>query len=244
MYGICLLTVIPMRKEKSDLSEMINQILFGESFKILKKNNNWSYVELLHDSYNGWICNKQYEPINEINKKSIVCNKMNCNIHLGEFNQPIVLGSLIPNKKSIQNKFKINFNCNLNNTINFNSHFVKICKKYLNSPYLWGGRTRYGIDCSGYTQIIYRMFKINLPRDAYQQEKLGIKTEFNDKKIGDLAFFEKDKKITHVGIILNNNKIIHASGKVKIDYIDNLGIYEKTNHIEYTHKLKSIKRFI
>ena len=95
MYGICLLTVIPMRKEKSDLSEMINQILFGESFKILKKDNNWSYVELLHDSYNGWICNKQYEPINEINKKSIVCNKMNCNIHLGEFNQPIVLGSLI-----------------------------------------------------------------------------------------------------------------------------------------------------
>ena len=244
MYGICLLTVIPMRKEKSDLSEMVNQILFGESFKIIKINTKWTYVELLHDSYKGWICNKQYVSINDKIKKTIICNKKHCNISIENIKQKIFLGSLIPSKESIQKKLNISFNHNFKNSLNFNNKFVETYKKYLNSPYLWGGRTPFGIDCSGYTQIIYRIFEINLPRDAYQQEKIGIKTNFTNKKLGDLAFFKTKEKVTHVGIILNNNKIIHASGKVKIDYIDKLGIYENPSKIKYTHKLKSIKRFI
>ena len=242
MYGICLLTMIPMRKEKSDLSEMINQILFGESFKIIKKEKKWTYVELLHDKYKGWICNKQYTLINKKINQTIICNKKNCNIQIENITQSIVLGSLIPKEYSVQKKLNIHFNLNFFDIIDFENWFIKICKKYLNTPYLWGGRTPFGIDCSGYTQMVYRFFGINLPRDAYQQEKKGRNIDFSKIKIGDLAFFQEKDKITHVGIILKKNKIIHSSGKVKINYIDEKGIYEDKKLKSYTHKLQSIKR--
>ena len=242
MYGICLLTVIPMRKEKSDSSEMVNQILFGESFKILKKDSKWIYIKLLHDSYTGWICEKQYTIINTKITQNIICNKKVCNIQIKNIKQPIVLGSLIPKEKLIQKKINITLNLNFCKMDNIENWFLKICKKYLNTPYLWGGRTPFGIDCSGYTQMVFRFFNINLPRDAYQQEKIGKNINFLKSKIGDLAFFQKNNKITHVGIILKSNKIIHSSGKVKIDYIDNLGIYEDIKLKRYTHKLQSIKR--
>ena len=244
MYGICLLTTIPMRKEKSDKSEMINQVLFGENFKILKKEKKWSFVELLHDHYKGWVCNKQYSLISKRNIPSFICNKKYCNIKINNTNQPIILGSLIPKGKKIKHELKIKSNIQFREMNDFDNWFNKICKKYLNTPYLWGGRTPFGIDCSGYTQMVFRFFNIYLPRDAYQQEKEGDNIDFLKRKMGDLAFFELNNKITHVGIILKNNKIIHSSGKVKINYIDNLGIYKNPKLKEYTHKLKSIKRLI
>jgi hypothetical protein len=244
MYGICLLTVIPMRKSKSDSSEMINQILFGESFKIIKKEKKWSYIELLHDQYKGWICNKQYSLISEKKIQTIICNKKYCNIQLDNIYQPIVLGSLIPKEGEIKKKLNIKSNLNFCDMSDFRNWFLKICKKYLNTPYLWGGRTSYGIDCSGYTQMVYRFFGVKLPRDAYQQEKKGENINFPEVKMGDLAFFKEKDKITHVGIILNNKQIIHSSGKVKINYIDEKGIYENTMLKKYTHKLESIKRIL
>tara|TARA_B100001250_G_scaffold332742_1_gene298252 strand:- start:351 stop:1085 length:735 start_codon:yes stop_codon:yes gene_type:complete len=244
MYGICLLTVIPMRKEKSDISEMINQVLFGEHFKILKKDEKWSFIELLHDSYKGWVCNKQYSLISKRNISSLICSKKYCNIKINNTNQSIVLGSLIPKEEKIKHELKIKSNLKFSEMNEFDTWFNKICKKYLNTPYLWGGRTPFGIDCSGYTQMVFRFLNIHLPRDAYQQEKEGNNIDFLKRKMGDLAFFELNNKITHVGIILKNNKIIHSSGKVKINYIDNSGIYEDPKLKEYTHKLKSIKRLI
>jgi len=242
LNGICLLPVIPMRKKKSDKSEMINQILFGETFKILKQSSNWSHVELKHDKYQGWIDNKQYHAIKHSNKDFVISNKKTTNIKVNSINQPLILGSLIPKNKVLRKELKISENLNFCKIEPINSWFIKIAKKYLNTPYLWGGRTPLGIDCSGYTQIVYRCFNINLPRDAYQQVEKGTPVlNLKDSQIGDLAFFGKSKKITHVGIILDKNKIIHASGKVRIDSLDKKGIFNIDSK-SYSHQLQTIKR--
>jgi len=244
LNGICLLPVIPMRKTKSDKSEMINQILFGETFKILEKKSKWSQIELHHDKYKGWIDNKQYHTLKRNKTTFNISNKKSANININSITQPLILGSLIPRDKVLRKQLRIDENLNFCTMKPMENWFIKMAKKYLNTPYLWGGRTTLGIDCSGYTQMVYRFFNIQLPRDAYQQEKNGKNiSKINDIKLGDLAFFNKKQSITHVGIILEKNKIIHASGKVRIDLIDKNGIFN-TESQAYTHKLYSIKRVL
>ena len=233
-----------MRSNKSDKSEMINQILFGESFKIIEKEEKWSKVILHHDNYCGWIDNKQYTIIPKISPEFKISNKKYANIRISNIQQPLLLGSLIPKNKKLINFINIKEDLSFVEMKPAKKWFVKIAKKYLNTPYLWGGRSPLGIDCSGYTQMVYRLFKYNLPRDSFKQEKEGLKvSKFSQIKLGDLAFFGNKKKINHVGIILNNKKIIHASGKVRIDNLDTKGIYN-TDTNSYTHKLQSIKRIL
>jgi cell wall-associated NlpC family hydrolase len=116
---------------------------------------------------------------------------------------------------------------------------------YLNAPYLWGGRSPFGIDCSGFTQLVYRLQGIKLPRDAYQQAEVGNTLSFiEESEEGDLAFFDNTEgKIIHVGIIMKNNYIIHASGKVRIDRIDQQGIFNSSLKT-HTHKLRLIKSIV
>ena len=120
----------------------------------------------------------------------------------------------------------------------------QIAKQYLNSPYLWGGKTPWGIDCSGFTQMVFKQKNVSIKRDAFQQAEQGEAVAFlAESKLGDLAFFDnEDGKITHVGILLNNETIIHASGKVRIDQIDNYGIMDADSK-KYSHKLRFVKRF-
>jgi len=243
MYGICLLTVIPMRKLPSHKSEMINQVLFGETFKVVEKKENWSLVKLSHDNYIGWISNSQYKKTSNKKTDSYISNKIYCNIKINHIKQQLVLGSFIPKNELEQEELQIDFQLNFLEINNFDSWLEKIAKKYLSTPYLWGGRTTLGIDCSGFTQMVYRFFKINLPRDSHQQAKKGKKINFKNCKVGDLAFFEEKNKITHVGIILKHQRIIHSSGKVRIDLIDETGIYNSKTE-KHSHKLKLIKRFI
>ncbi len=118
---------------------------------------------------------------------------------------------------------------------------------YINTPYLWGGRSIFGIDCSGLVQQVFRSVGYNLPRDAYQQAEEGKLVDFDAKKQGDLAFFVRDGKIIHVGIVLKDNKIIHARGQVRIDTLDKTGILDNdisddTN--EYSHYLAFLKRIL
>jgi len=244
LTGICLLPVIPMRKVKSDKSEMTSQILFGETFKILEKSNQWSFVELHHDKYTGWIDNKQYKEIKNPIKDYQISNKKYANIQIKKTKQPLIMGSIIPKNQKIRKQLNLVETLSFCKIEPFKPWFIKIAKKYLNTPYLWGGRTNLGIDCSGYTQIVYRFFDIKLPRDAYQQAKKGKKiNSLNNISLGDLAFFGKNTTISHVGIVLDKSKIIHASGKVRIDYLDKQGIFNIESK-SYTHQLKFIKRII
>ena len=240
LTGICNLSVIPMRSEASHKAEMTNQILFGESFIIDKLMSEWSQVTLIHDSYSGWIENKQFTELNNINDNYYVCNKLNEKISINNSEQQLVLGSLMPLSIEISNKLKLKFQYKPKTLVK--NDIKKISLKYLNSPYLWGGRTPLGIDCSGLVQMVFRQLGYKFPRDSHEQEKVGKPVDnLNDVKTGDLAFFGK-KKISHVGIIIEKNTIIHASGKVKIDTLNSKGIIDENKIC--THELKSIKRLI
>tara|TARA_Y100001954_G_C15735939_1_gene565811 strand:+ start:568 stop:1311 length:744 start_codon:yes stop_codon:yes gene_type:complete len=240
LNGICVLPVIPMRKTPSDKSEMINQVLFGETFLVLKKNHKWSYIKLSHDKYKGWVDNKQFKVVKNTNHKFIISTKKQASIKINSIRQNLPLGSLIPLNKNLRQEINIAENLSFHD-VSCEKWFLKLAKKYLNSPYMWGGRTPNGIDCSGYTQMVYRFFNIKLPRDSKEQAQLGKKLNNNlNAQLGDLAFFGNKKSINHVGIVLKRNKIIHASGKVRIDLLDSNGILN-TETNTYSHKLRFIK---
>ncbi len=249
-YGISNLSIVPMRNEAADQAEMVNQILFGEHFKILEIRKKWSKIRLAHDSYKGWICNKQWEEISEEDYKQLdkdisTITTDILDIITKDQHQPIVIGSILPFYKSdhalINNKL---YRFNGLTTPGFvnKEKLIENALIYLNAPYLWGGRSPLGIDCSGLTQMVYRLQGVDLPRDAYQQAKVGTTLSFvEESEPGDLAFFDNEEgEVTHVGMILEDNHIIHASGKVRIDRIDQQGIFntELGNH---THKLRLIK---
>lgn len=252
-FGISNLAIVPMRGKAADESEMINQILFGEHFKVLESRKNWSRIRLAHDSYEGWICNKQWiklseEDYRQLDKDVSTVTTDILDIITKNNHQPIVIGSILPFFKSghaVINKEMYQFNGLTTPGFVKKVKLVENSLIFLNAPYLWGGRSPLGIDCSGFTQIVYRLQGVHLPRDAYQQSEIGSTLSFiEESEPGDLAFFDNiEGRITHVGIILEDNHIIHSSGKVRIDRIDQQGIFnsEKGNH---THKLRIIKSII
>lgn len=256
-FGICHLSVVPMRAEASDKAEIVNQILFGETFKILHKEDSWIKIQLDWDEYEGWVDSKQFISIDsKLHKKyleveSAYCFEL-CSTAIGNNHYlPLTLGARLPSFDGLHFKFlkeKLLFNGkNIKpNDIQVNDKIIEKCAtKYLNAPYLWGGKSPFGIDCSGFTQMVFKMLGKRILRDAYQQAQMGESVDFIlTTKIGDLAFFgNSDNKITHVGIILGNNKIIHAHGKVRIDNIDGYGIYDAERK-KYSHQLKLIKRIL
>ena len=251
-FGISILSIVPVRSEPNDRSEMTTQLIFGEHYKILETIKRWSKIQIAHDKYVGWISNKQIQEINideyeKLEKEVPTLTTDILDIIEADYNQPIVMGSVLPTFKSdhalINNKM-YKFTGNKTQGYSLKKHLINNAMVYLNTPYLWGGRTPFGIDCSGFTQIIYRLQGIKIPRDAYQQIEIGQNIDLSNSEAGDLAFFEnKSGKITHVGIILENEKIIHASGNVRIDKLDKNGIFNLEKQ-KYSHKLHSIKKLI
>lgn len=243
-----------MRAEADDRSEMVNQILFGEHYKLIEKRAKWLKVRLAHDDYEGWICRKQYFEIDKAQFISLSEETQHYNYNLVDALTtshgdiiPIGLGSTLPfydGEHCLIDDMRFHFEgahqpCEKHTK----TDIVNTAYMYLHAPYLWGGRTPMGIDCSGFTQMVYRLNGKMIPRDASQQVKLGATLSFiEEAEPGDLAFFDDaEGNITHVGIILENNHILHASGKVRIDRIDQQGIFNKEQG-QHTHKLRIIKQ--
>ena len=244
-YGLCDLSIVGIRSEPSDKSELISQILYGECFKLIEKQKKWSRIKLFYDDYEGWIDNKQYRNIDEktyieiTNQTELFSSDLISFVTKNNQLQPIVLGSILNSCSYLKNEYN---GGEINVKKITREQILKIAMLYINSPYLWGGKTPFGIDCSGFTQMVYRLNRIKLNRDASQQAIQGKLVQYNlEREAGDLAFFQNESgKIIHVGILFEKNKIIHAHGKVRIDLLDDNGIYNIDSK-NYTHKLKFVK---
>jgi hypothetical protein len=249
-YGICNLAVIPMRAEPREASEMTSQVLFGEIFEIIEWTDTWAKITTTFDNYTGWIGRLQFIMLGHMAYQDLT-----------KKTSPLTYGTVTQAWKKSYNTvlyrpvgsslvFLEGNRCKIGNE-KFEiigpkgdiENFVTTARSFLNSPYLWGGRTHFGIDCSGYVQAVFKMHGTRLLRDASQQVEQGtIVSSLKDSRLGDLAFFKNTEgKIVHVGIMLNDYQIIHASGKVKIDRIDEDGIYSE-EFKRYTHTLHVIKR--
>jgi hypothetical protein len=259
IFGICLLSVIPVRANPLHISEMTSQLIFGDTFEILEKQDPWVKIKNDFDGYEGWLVEKQIAYTDDLfifklkKESQFLTSEASTMILKGTLKEPLYLpaGSVLPffeeGKFSINNDFYqvTSSNVFIPNKEEFESDVQETAKIFLNAPYLWGGRTHFGIDCSGFSQIVFKMLGIALKRDASLQAEQGKLVDFlTEAKAGDLAFFDNEEgKITHVGIMLNNSQVIHASGRVKIDRIDNQGIFAADQN-KYTHKLRIVKRYI
>ncbi len=255
--GISRLSVIPVRKEGSDASEMVTQLLFGDHYEVLEADlsGKWVKIKIHFDGYIGWIDSKQYHAISDeyfeqVNHSDYkICVDLTASILYQKSLMPVTIGSIIP--ISTNEIFKIEEHLGFNGEAKSLSsrrdyeYCQFIGNKYLNAPYQWGGKSPFGIDCSGFTQMVFKICGYNLLRDASQQVSQGKLVEsLEESKPGDLAFFRnEEKKVIHVGILHENQKIIHASGKVKIDLIDENGIFNVEQN-NYTHYLTDIKRIL
>ncbi len=252
-YGICNLSAIPLRFEPNDKSEMVSQVLFGEHFKVLEKSKQWRKIRLSYDRYEGWVDVKQFAEITKDQYQNLDKQILNLTSQIVNFVTdkknillPIVLGSTLPFYKKNHLKLaatEYSFEGTVTSKQGTKDAIIKTAFLYSNSPYLWGGKTPFGIDCSGFTQMVYKINGIKLFRDASQQASQGEVLSFiEESEPGDLAFFDnKEGEITHVGIIMANNHIIHASGRVRIDRLDQSGIFNEGLK-KHTHKLRVIKK--
>lgn len=253
-YGICNLSIVSVRAEPAHRAEMVSQLLFGESFTILESQNEWLKIQIAYDGYEGWIHNKQQLEIglpdfNELQKSNNFLTFDLVQILLNHQSiYSIVLGSTLPwfrsgSCRTGDQSFKFDGNARQPEIGLGTKALVENAFMYLNAPYLWGGRSPFGIDCSGLTQMVYKLSGVQLKRDAWMQAEQGQGIHLLDEtQPGDLAFFDNEEgKITHVGILISKNRIIHASGMVRIDNIDHHGIFN-TDSKRYTHNLRIIKR--
>lgn len=256
-YVAVIVSVAPIRAEASHRSEMVSQLLFGEVAAIednmLKGAGSFTKIKCLYDGYEGWCQTAQLVLIDEaavsLLQQDVAADFTNT-VVLNGIEMQVPFGAsigLFSRQQWAINKYFFEYKGVVAkpNAALFTPDYIRhIATTYLNVPYLWGGRSVYGIDCSGFTQQVYRFFNKPLARDAYMQAIEGEVVGFLQEAVcGDLAFFDNEEgKITHVGIMLTTESIIHSSGKVRIDKIDNMGIVNSDTG-ERTHQLRIIKRY-
>lgn len=280
-YGVCILSVVPLRAETSERAEMVSQLLFGDSYELLSEEGNWLKIKTSDCGYEGFLnvkchhalTDEQFQEMKNAPQSlvsdfmTLICEEKSQTVF------PVFIGTSFP-KPDAQGHFKLgdaefllpsisadssqNSESKIQNSKDAptsNSQFsvfsfqpstmLEFAMRFLRAPYLWGGRTPSGIDCSGFTQLIYKSIGMLIPRDASQQVELGQPLDFaSEGQIGDLAFFQNEEgRIVHVGMICAPGKIIHASGQVRIDKLDDTGIFNSDTG-KYSHQLRIIKRLL
>lgn len=267
-FGICLQSVASVRAEPSHKAEMVTQLLFGELFRISGTEGQWHRIQLVCDGYEGWIHQLQVHPLDKDEFLQLQHAPTPVTLDLVQLITrerqqdmiPVVLGSSLPGyydgrldisgegylyDGSVSDETGLTGSGTVQGNDAILVQLRENAMLYLNAPYMWGGRTPLGIDCSGFVQMVYKLQNFQLLRDASQQATQGeIVGLLFESITGDLAFFDNEEgQICHVGMIIGPNKIIHCSGNVRIDHIDQEGIFNKELK-RYTHKLRLIKRMI
>lgn len=246
-YGICPISIVPVRATTEEVSEMVTQLLYGEHFKVLESRKHWSKIRVAFDKQEGWILNSQLDFITKEEYDTVQKDHKQCAADLISYIEqenamliPVLLGSSINQKKD-----KLKFEGNLISSRQHKENLIRTALLYLNAPELWGGKTPFGIDASGFTQMVYKINGYHLLRSATEQASQGVPLSFvEESEVGDLAFFDNSNGIiNHVGIIMENNYIIHVNGVVRIDRLDHTGIFNNDLR-NYTHTLRVIKKII
>lgn len=251
-YAWVAVPAAPVRKKPDHRKEMSNQLLFGEAVEIIKeKGNLWVKIRSLHDLYEGWttrtLLTTTVEKYSDAAPTFVTAGAFNT-ITLGGMTMNVPIGSSLPfffEGKGKLGKTEYIYNGKYQSTESdpTPAHLEQLVRPWLNSPYQWGGRTMFGVDCSGFVQVNFKMLGIGLQRDAWQQAQQGIVIKkLKDAAKGDLAFFDDRDEIVHVGILLDSDSIIHASGRVRIDTIDKKGIINSDTGSR-THSLQAIRRY-
>jgi gamma-D-glutamyl-L-lysine dipeptidyl-peptidase len=254
-YAICLQAIVQLRDLPDEKSELVSQLLFGETVRVFEKKGNWLFVEVIHDRYQGWVFAGQVKIIDEDFHTKLLGSPRWINKDLVQ-----VLENRTKNSSMLVSAGSTFYNCVNNEFELFGDKFIyhgslaeikdyhynnlaSNALLFLNTPYLWGGRSALGIDCSGFTQVVFKMSGKAIQRDASQQAGDGeIINLINEAHSGDLAFFDNEnEEIIHVGLLLDGENIIHAHNQVRIDKIDHQGIFN-TDIKKYSHNLRLIKR--
>ncbi len=254
-YGVCRLAIVPVRKDSSDSSEQITQLLFGDHYHVhaISPDKKWLYIVIFSDRTEGWIDTKQhhaitpeyFEQINQADFK--ITMDIASSLLYKKSPLTIVMGSIVPisNSELFKMEEQLAFNGEAKSLGQRRDvEFLKsIALKYGNAPYQWGGKSPFGIDASGLVQMIFRIVGYALPRDLTHLAQQGKSSNAIGEALpGDLAFFQNKKgEVNHVGIVLEEDKIIHASGRVRIDHLDEEGILNTETKI-YTHYLSGFRR--
>ena len=243
---ICIVPVAPLRAEGSHKAEMVSQILFGETALIISETKDFYQIQLHQDGYEGWCQKLQLQLVADganVSTTGYTSSWINSAVFNGQLIQ-LPLGT--PIVSCVNSDFELIYTgaiWKLENKTFTSDALENLAKQFLGTAYLWGGRSVFGIDCSGFVQMVFKLLNVRLPRDAYQQAEMGEAIDFlAEAKLGDLAFFDNEQgKITHVGILLSPHQIIHASAVVRIDPIDQAGIVSSTTGLR-THQLRTIRR--